>query len=80
MTLEDALMLARHVDANLPGFEVVAVGRFVPVPTWADATPWKVSVWSGRLQKVSIVESDAEMRALVERVHEQSQRELGMLF
>ena len=80
MNLQDALLLARHIDRNLPGFDVVAVGRFVMVPVWTDETPWKIRVWSDRLQKVCVVESDAAMRLLVERVHEQSQRELGMLF
>lgn len=44
MQFEDAVALAARVRAEQPAWEVIAIGRFVPVEDLSSSTPWRVSV------------------------------------
>lgn len=44
MQFEDAVALAIRVRGEYPEWEVIAIGRFVPVEELTRSTPWRVSV------------------------------------
>lgn len=44
MLFEDAVALATRVRTEHPEWEVIAIGRFVPIEELTPAIPWRVSI------------------------------------
>lgn len=80
MKMQDAFWLANHIEANVVGIRVTAVGTFVPLHLLEDDTPWKVLVHANVLDKPAVVTSEADLRSVVEMVQAKQPKLEGMLF
>lgn len=78
MTMEDAFLLAQHIERHVPGVTVVAIGRFVPAQSITDQ-PWKVSVIHEFSSKLKVIDGDEELREWLAGMPVPEKAE-GMLF
>lgn len=78
--MQDAFWLANHIEANVPGVKVTAMGPFLPHGEITDESPWKVGAIGEGMERPWILKSEAELALLVSAMHKQAPKPEGMLF
>lgn len=51
----EALDLAQHIHRTRPGWEIIAIGRFVPIEQCTLGQPWGISVIDGNAGRPRII-------------------------
>lgn len=81
MSMADAFWLANHIQRNVPGVTVMAVGMFLRVEDITDDSPWKVLATTAGLAKPRVLMSDGDLAMFVDLMHRtKAETPEGMLF
>ncbi|TWU15055.1 hypothetical protein [Allorhodopirellula heiligendammensis] len=80
MKMQDAFWLANHIQANVPGVKVTAVGPFLPHEQITAASEWKVGAIGEGMERPWILKTEAELAMLVSAMHKLAPKPEGMLF
>lgn len=81
MSMADAFWLANHIQRNVPGLTVMAVGMFLRVEDIRDDIPWKVLVTAEGLAKPRVLMCEGDLQMFVDLMHRaKAETPEGMLF